>query len=282
MRHAIPKVMAAAAFGVVLLAAVAALAVPPIRHIASGWWNSPDGLTALPENPQVHYEDGAADYARAVAGLLPAAIARVEAIHGRRFAHPITIGVYVSRKAFGAANGTGFGGAVGAMFLGHVVLSPGLFSTQQQRLPAILTHELCHAHVRSWISELNYIGLPNWFKEGLAVMVSNGGAAEGVSELQARDAIRRGDHIVIKSQGSLLDLNGVKFEQSPEIPKTSFRIQMAYRQAGLFVAFLHDSDPAGFARMMNAILDGRPLAEAVSTGYESDLDTLWSRFAQTN
>jgi hypothetical protein len=55
---------------------------------------------------------------------------------------------------------------------------------------------------------------------------------------------------------------------------------MAYRQAGLFVTFLHDTDPVGFARMMNAILDGRPLAEAVATGYETDLPTLWLRFVQ--
>jgi hypothetical protein len=32
--------------------------------------------------------------------------------------------------------------------------------------------------------------------------------------------------------------------------------------------------------MMNAILDSHPLAEAVTTGYETDLHTLWLRFAQ--
>lgn len=266
--------------GFVLFAAVSAAAVPTVRHVASGWWNSPERLAALPENPQVHYEDGAFEYARAVAGLLPAAIARVEAIHGRRFAHPVTVGVYVSPEAFVAANGLGDRGAVGMTFLGHVVLSPVLFSTQRHRLPALVTHELSHAHLQSWISQLTYLRLPHWFTEGLAVMVSGGGGAEGVSELQARDAIRRGDHIAIESAGSLLNLAAVKFEHPPQVPDTSFRILMAYRQAGLFVTFLHDTDPVGFARMMNAILDGRPLAEAVPTGYETDLPTLWLRFVQ--
>jgi len=264
----------------VLFAAVSAAAVPTVRHIASGWWNSPERLAALPENPQVHYEDGAFEYARTVAGLLPAAIARVEAIHGRRFAHPVTVGVYVSPEAFVAANGLGDRGAVGMTFLGYVVLSPVLFSTQRHRLPALVTHELSHAHLQSWISQLTYLRLPHWFTEGLAVMVSGGGGAEGVSELQARDAIRRGDHIAIESAGSLLNLAAVKFEHPPQVPDTSFRILMAYRQAGLFVTFLHDTDPVGFARMMNAILDGRPLAEAVPTGYETDLPTLWLRFVQ--
>jgi hypothetical protein len=111
-------------------------------------------------------------------------------------------------------------------------------------------------------------------------MISGGGGAEGVSELQARDAIRRGDHIAIESSSSLLNLAAVKFAQPPEIPDTSFRIQMAYRQAGLFVGFLHETNPVGFARMMNAILDDRPFAEAVTTGYETDLQTLWLRFVQ--
>jgi hypothetical protein len=280
MRHPISKTIATTVMGVVLLAAVSAAAVPAVRHIASGWWNNPERLAALPENPQVHYEDGAFEYARTVAALLPAAIARVEAIHGRRFAHPVTVAVYVTPKAFIAANGLGDRRSVGMTFLGRVMLSPVLFSTQRHRLPALVTHELSHAHLQSWIAQLTYLRLPHWFTEGLAVMVSGGGGAEGVSEFQARDAIRRGDHIAIESAGSLLNFAAVKFEHPPQIPDTSFRILMAYRQAGLFVTFLHDTNPVGFARMMNAILDGRPLAEAVTTGYETDLHTLWSRFVQ--
>ncbi len=280
MRHPIPKAIAATAVAFVLLAAVSAAAVPTVRHIASGWWNSPEGLAALLENPQVHYEPGASEYGRTVADLLPTAVARVEAIQQRQFAHPVTIGVYVSREAFAAANGVGDSGAVGVTFFGHVILSPVLFSAQRQRLPAILTHELSHAHLQSWLSPLAYIRLPNWFKEGLAVMVSGGGGAERVSEVQAREAIRSGDHIAVESAGSLLNLAAVKFEQRPEIPNTSFRILMAYRQAGLFVAFLRDTSPAGFARMIAAILDGRPFAEAVTTGYETDLHALWSDFVK--
>jgi len=53
-----------------------------------------------------------------IAEMLPVALARVEAIHGRRFARPITVGVYVSPEAFAAANGTGLSGAVGLTFFG--------------------------------------------------------------------------------------------------------------------------------------------------------------------
>jgi hypothetical protein len=57
---------------------------------------------------------------------------------------------------------------------------------------------------------------------------------------------------------------------------------MAYRQAKLFVTFLHDTNPAGFARMMNAILDDHPFVEAVTADYETDLHTLCLRFVPAN
>jgi hypothetical protein len=50
---------------------------------------------------------------------------------------------------------------------------------------------------------------------------------------------------------------------------------MAYRQAGMFVSYLYDFDASGFARMMNAILDGRPFMEAVDAGYHRDVRALW-------
>ena len=195
-------------------------------------------------------------------------------------AHDKSGGIGCPRIHTKPACGLGSRRAVGMTFLGRVMLSPVLFSAQRQRLPAILTHELSHAHLQSWISQLAYMRLPQWFKEGLGVMVSGGGGAEGVSELQARDAIRRGVHIAIESSNSLLNLGDVKFVQPPEIPDTSFRIQMGYRQAGLFVTFLRDTNPVGFSRMMNAILDGRPFTDAVTSGYATDLHSLWLRFVQ--
>jgi hypothetical protein len=280
MPYRITKIITATCIGVVLLTVAGVAAVPMVRHAASGWWNNPERLPALPEDPRVHYEAGGSEYARTVAGLLPAALARVEAAHGRPFRQPVTVGVYVSREAFVAANGLGDPRSVGMTFLGRVMLSPALFSRQRQRLPALLTHELSHAHLGSWMSQLGVWRVPQWFKEGLAVMVSGGGGAEGVSERQARDAIRRGDHIALPGSNSLLNLGVIRYERSPEIPDTSFRTLMAYRQAGMFVTFLHDTDPTGFARMMNAILDDRSFTEAITTSYGTDLQALWRRFLQ--
>jgi hypothetical protein len=190
--------------------------------------------------------------------------------------------VYATPEAYAAANASGSAGSVGVTAFDRVVLSPTLNGPQHRRLPAILTHELSHAHISGWISTAN-LRLPNWFKEGLAVMVSGGGGAEFVSEGEARAAIERGETIAIDDTQSLSTLLlGVRYERAPPRGTPSHQIVMAYRQAGMFVTFLHDSDAPAFARMMNAILDGRPFAEAVDAGYHQDVQSLWQQFAQTS
>jgi hypothetical protein len=274
-------ILVAVPLALITVAAGTAAAFPAARHIASAYWNMPDRLPALAGNSLVHFEPGAEDYAQDVSALLPAAIARIEAAQGRPFAHPVTVGVYATPEAYAAANASGVAGVVGVTAFGRVVLSPALNWPQHRRLPAILTHELSHAHLQGWISTNAFLHLPNWFKEGLAVMVSEGGGAEFVSEQEARSAIERGETIAIDDAGSYWNLSEVRFERAPAGATASHRTVMAYRQAGMFVTWLHDSDRPGFARMMNAVLDGRPFAEAVTVGYRQDVHSLWQKFAQS-
>jgi hypothetical protein len=272
-------ILAGVPLALITVAAGTAVAFPAARHIASALWNLPDRLPALPENGQVHLESGAEDYARDVAALLPAAIAKIEAVHGRRFEHPVPVGVYTTPEAYAVANASGSAGAVGVTAFGRVVLSPALNCPQHRRLRAILTHELSHAHLQGYISIYAWVRLPNWFKEGLAVMASGGGGAEFVDEQEARAAIERGETIAIEDAGSFKTLAEIRFERAPARATASHRTVMAYRQAGMFVSFLHDTDTPGFARMMNAILDGRPFVEALDTGYHQDVQSLWQKFA---
>jgi len=239
MRRPIVALLVAVPLAFVAVAAGATATVPTLRDIASGLWHRPDHLPAHPDNSQVHYQQGADDYARVVCAMLPSAIARVEAAQGRPFAQPVIVGVYATPEAYAAANGLGSLRPVGVTFAGRVVLSPQLYARQRRRLPGILTHELSHAHLQSWISAVAYIRLPNWFKEGLAVMVSEGGGAESVSEPEARAAIQRGEHFLVEETGSLRTLVGVKFTQAPPGDSPSHVTLLAYRQAGMFVSYLH-------------------------------------------
>jgi hypothetical protein len=287
LRRAV-RITAGVLLALIMIGTGTALSLPATRHIISGWWNLPDRLPALSDNGAVHYEPGAEDYARDVAELLPAAIARVEAAQGRPFAHPVALGVYVTPDAYAAANGTGSLAHVGTTLFGRVILSPKLFWTQRRRLPAILTHELSHAHIQGWLSHaqgwtraVGYARLPNWFKEGLAVAVSGGGGAELVSEAEARAAIRRGEQIEIDEAGSLLNTD-IRFDRPPaRLDPSWYPVVLAYREAGMFVSYLRESDRPAFDRMMVAILDGRPFAEAVTIGYHDNVQSLWQKFVES-
>lgn len=279
MRRRIVWIILGVPLALITVAAGTAAALPAARNIVSALWNVPDRLPSLAENSQIHFEPGAEAYAREISALLPAAIARIEAAHGRAFPHPVIVGAYTTPEAYAAANVLGSRPSVGVTSFGRVNLSPELDRRQHWRLPAILTHELSHAHIQGWISMAD-IRLPNWFKEGLAVMVSGGGGAEFVGEAEARTAIGRGETIVIDDAQSLSTLlAGIRYEREPAGATPSHRIVMAYRQAGMFVSYLHDTDPPGFARMMHAVLDGRPFAEAVDAGYHQDVHVLWQEFA---
>jgi hypothetical protein len=277
----------AAVPGVLIVAGIGAvLSFPVARHAVSGLWHLPDRLPALSGNSQAHYERGAEAYARDVAALLPAAIAQIEAAHGRSFAHPVIVGLYATPEAYAAANGRGVAGGPtgprGVTFYGRVNLAPELFLQERQRLPAILTHELSHAHIQGWVGVMNYLRLPKWFTEGLAVMTSGGGGAEAVSEEHARTAIEQGERLDIGDAGSLRNLIEFRLEKAPPNKPQWYPIVMAYRQAGMFVTYLRDSDGPAFNLMMNAILDGRPFAEAVAAGYRADAHSLWLSFVQVH
>ena len=231
---------------------------------------------ALTENPQIHYENGAQEYARYVADILPACIHQVESAQQQPFARSTTIGVYMTNETYTAANGTGNMNAAGiTTLMGHVLLSPDLIINQRHRLNAILTHELSHAHLRSHISTWKYVHVPNWFKEGLAVMVSGGGGAERISETEALNAIREGIHISMEDKGSLFHLSKIAFENATDEP---VMFQMQYKQASLFVEYLKEKDTDGFAVLLSELLEDKEFKKALFTGFHTNLHALWSDF----
>ena len=190
--------------------------------------------------------------------------------------------LFRSPEAYATANGTGSTVPVGVTVFGRVNLSPKLFGPQHQRLRAILTHELSHAHIQGWIGEYDYLCLPTWFKEGLAVMLSDGGGAEFVSEDEARTAIQRGEKIVINDASSQLKATDVPLEKEPQNRPPWYPVVLAYRQAGMFVNYLRESDRPAFDRMMQAILDDHSFADAVAAGYHDDERSLWEKFIKSS
>ena len=110
-------------------------------------------------------------------------------------------------------------------------------------------------------------------------MISEGGGAELVKEDEAWAAIQRGEQIAIDDARSPQTTIDIAFARAPEKQDPSwYPIVLAYREAGMFVKYLRQSDGAAFDRMMSAILDGRSLADAVDAGYHDDVRALWRKF----
>jgi len=278
-----PRIMAKAwGFGLAFIAAaMLALALrPDLRLAARAAWNDPRGLPAVADDARVHYEPEARVCAEAVAEIARRAIAQIESAHGRPFAQPPVIGVYASYENYASANAMGDSDIAAVTRAGAALLSPTLCGAERHRLESVLTHELSHVHLSGW-RPLGAPRPPQWFTEGLAVMASNGGGAEGVGDDEAVQAIRDGYRVVLDGR-RWIDFAGLGFEIEPPRDPTknalTQRQRLAYRQAGLFVAWLRRRDDAAFLHLLRALEAGEAFEPSFEVAFGDDAQQLWRRF----
>ena len=281
LRHI--KIVALLALALVAAGGVAVAAIPRLRGYLMARLNDPKDLPALTSDGRVHFQSEAETCAVEVASLLPAAVARIETAQGRAFARAPVIGVYASYETYARANTLENPLVAAVSWSGRVVLSPTLCGGERARLPAVLTHELSHAHLFGWRSSPFSRRPPSWFTEGLAVIVSDGGGAEGVSDTQAADAIRKGYAIVVTTDGRWTDFSSIRFETEPPRDPSredvvTPRQRLAYRQAAMFVAWLRERDPKAFAGLLQRIEDGESFKDAFTANFASSPSEQWRNF----
>ena len=271
---------AAALLALLLAAGAAAAAIPPLRQIVVAAFNAPERMPRLDIDPRIHFEPGAEACAAAAAQLLPAAVARIERAQGRPFAHPVTIGIYASADAYARANAAGTAAMAGTTAFDRITLSPQLCGPERARLEGILTHELSHAHLQGWLSPLAFFALPSWFREGLAVYVAPGDGGSRVTADAARAAIAAGIAIAATEEGSLLNL-GANIRFVRPVPPDLRPAGLAYREAALFITYLHDEGPREFAVFLDQIENGVPFKTAFGANFGASAATRWKDFAAT-
>jgi len=105
---------------------------------------------------------------------------------------------------------------------------------------------------------------------------------EKVSAPSLKASKQRGERLVINDAVSLPNSIDVRLEKAPANTPPWYPVVLAYREAGMFLNYLRESDRPAFDRMMNAILDGRPFAEAVTVGYHDDVRSLWEAFIKSS
>jgi hypothetical protein len=252
-----------------------------LRHFVVALFNDPKDLPALESDARVHFQKQAEDCARQVAALLPKAVARVEAEQARPFARQPIIGVYASFDDYARANGFENPAIAATSRSGRVILSPTLCGADRDRLAGVLTHELSHSHLFGWRSSLFSARPPSWFTEGLAVMVSDGGGAEGTSDADAIAALRQGYAILVADTGLWRDFASIRFEAEPPHAGKDFlaaRQRLAYREAGLFVAWLRQEEPKGFVALLQRLEDGAAFGDAFRRSYVTSASERWREF----
>ncbi len=267
------RVIATLTLALLTATVLALIARPALRAAIIAEWNDPAGLPALQNDPRIHHEPAARACAERVAHLLPIAMAQIETAHGRPFAKPPLIGVYASYPIYARANGLGDAGIAGVTRAGRALLSPTLCDNEQERLAGVLTHELSHVHFFGWRPR-NASRPPPWFTEGLAVAVSDGGGAEGVSDDAARRALRE-DVRVILDDGAWTDFAAIRFTKEPDCSAPcdawTYRQRLAFRQAALFVSWLRAQNTEGFMRLLRELEHGADF----ETAFTQCLGTNW-------
>ena len=213
-------------------------------------------------------EPGSEELAKSVAPLLQDAITTVEQAQFANYATPILVYTYSSIDNFTKHSGASEF-ASGSVAFGTLNLSPKLL-TMPERTQRILIHELSHLDLDLQMGTLALGKMPDWFVEGLAVWVSNGGGAETVSANEARAAFKQGKHFEpIDSQWLLFPKNASSYDLKPH---------MFYRQAGMFVEYMHDLDHSAFEKMLKAIKDKISFATAIESSYHESLPVIWRDF----
>ena len=259
------------AFWIVAAAVVVAIIVVSGSVFLAPVYRSTDHFVALPADPRVQHERGAEAMAEVVARALPDAIATVERAQGGAFRKPVRVFVCASTESFERYR-VGGAGAGGFVLNNRLFISPKPQNTAG-RLPALLTHELSHLHFEQHLGMLRFARrIPAWFREGIAVHISNAGA-ETVAEDEARRALAEGRRFRLALRGSL-------FEQSET--RAGLKPHLFYRQSALFVGFMARQDPGAFRRLVSSLQAGERFAPAVQAAYGSDVPALWERFLVEN
>ena len=261
-----------AAGAILLLLAISQLASCSFAKMAVARAHSRDQFVPTQSNPDVRYYPGSQAMAERVAKAISHSREVVEQTHGAPFTHApsafvcraqcFTTFVPVSKEVSAAQ-------FADAVFMNEDVL---VQREQQRGMPVenFLTHELAHLLLYQHAGPVAYLRVPSWFREGIAVAVSNGAGAEACTHTEAAQNILAGKNFDPAEVGSLFrDRTASSYELRPSI---------FYRQAGMFVQYLREQNPTAFLAALKDILKGEDFQESFDRAYGQSISSQWPGF----
>lgn len=258
-------------------AAIAIISQPMLIKALRAKFKSTDNFIALSSDPRIRFEENSKGNAIAAQKILQQSQDSVENLLKSKFKEQIEVYVCASQETFNeyvflSKN------VKGAVYWGKLFLSPGAFSGDQSSLIELTTHELTHYIFYTHLGEKASIeNIPLWFREGIAVFVADGGAAYTRDKdvfhqisLEEKDAF----------QSHAVDYWFNTKDPRDAVSKTGRANWLLYRVSGLFIHYLHDSQPANFERLVDLLLSGTKFDRAVELSYKQPINSLLAEFQQ--
>jgi len=230
---------------------------------------TPAGVTQLPGDNRVWFEDGARDKAILISSILDERIDEITKKHYRPFRQPVIVYVFSRQETYEnyALQPKSGGEAHGD----KIIVSPKKANTGP-RIPGLVAHELSHYHIFGYLDEYRSWIIPAWYLEGLAVWASNGVGAERVSRELAISEILAGRHLSPVTRRPVLF--GEKSRPS------EMQAHMFYRQSAIFVEYLHDMNPDHFRELLLGVEDSKDFKTVFEQAYKSPPEEVWLQFTK--
>lgn len=226
-------------------------------------------FNTLSSDNRIFYEDGTEKLASEAALHLNNALRDVESKQFGEFTEPVKVYVFATPQSFSKFSGIS-DKARGAS-VGNEIFLSSLLQDMPQEVYGMLGHELSHVQLSQNLGVITFNRtLPRWFREGLAIYVSDGGGAPRNYEQETIATFIEGKHFVPESTGVLFNraLNST----------ADIGPRMFYSQSGMFVIYLANEYPEQFYDLLKGLQSGKKFEEQFSTSFKNDVESVLTTY----
>ena len=226
----------------------------------------------LPSDSRILYENGAEALAEEAALHLPNALKSVESKQYGKFKEPITVYAFASTKSFSKFSGI-TEKARGASVGSEVYLS-GMLLDLPEEVYGMIGHELSHVQLSQTLGTITFNRtLPIWFREGLAIYVSDGGGAPRNFDQETIDMFLQGKHFIPEVEGSLINRS---FKTTAPIGP-----RMLYSQSGMFVKYIANTYPDNFQTFLFGIQKNKQFEDNFKESFGKSVVDIFQSYMKT-